>query len=67
MAKATEESLTRAVLESVAYPLHLKEMGRAARRNFESRAFADASAATWEMYGTTWRGEGRTGLTGQEI
>ena len=50
---ATEESLTRAVLESVADPLRLREMGRAARRYVESRAFADAFTATWEMYGTT--------------
>lgn len=51
--KATEEGLTRAVLESLADPLRLREMGRAARRYVESRAFADAFAATWEMYGTT--------------
>ena len=50
---ATEEGLTRAVLESVADPLRLREMGRAARRYVESRAFADAFTATWEMYGTT--------------
>jgi hypothetical protein len=51
--KATEESLTRAVLESLAEPLRLREMGRAARRYVESRAFADAFAATREMNGTT--------------
>ena len=49
---ATEESLGRAVLELAANPLGLREMGRAARRYVESRAFADAFLATWEMYGT---------------
>jgi glycosyltransferase involved in cell wall biosynthesis len=48
---ATEESLTRAVLELAADPLRLREMGRAARRYVESRAFSDAFLATWEMYG----------------
>ena len=48
---ATEESLGRAVLELAANPLGLREMGRAARRYVESRAFADAFLATWEMYG----------------
>jgi glycosyltransferase involved in cell wall biosynthesis len=47
---ATEESLTRAVMELVANPLGLREMGRAARRYVESRAFSDAFLATWEMY-----------------
>jgi glycosyltransferase involved in cell wall biosynthesis len=49
---ATEESLNRAVLELVADPLRLREMGRAARRYVESRAFSDAFLATWEMYGS---------------
>lgn len=53
VATATEEGLTQAVLESLADLRHLREMGRAARRYVESRAFADAFAATWEMYGTT--------------
>lgn len=48
---ATEESLSRAVLELAADPLRLREMGRAARRYVESRAFSDAFLATWEMYG----------------
>ena len=48
---ATEENLTRAVLELVAHPRRLREMGRAARRYVESRAFSDAFLATWEMYG----------------
>jgi glycosyltransferase involved in cell wall biosynthesis len=48
---ATEENLTRAVMELVADPRHLREMGRAARRYVESRAFSDAFLATWEMYG----------------
>ena len=54
---ATEESLGRAVLELAANPLNLREMGRAARRYVESRAFADAFLATWEMYGVAENGE----------
>ena len=49
---ATEEAMGRAILELAANPLGLREMGRAARRYVESRAFADAFLATWEMYGT---------------
>jgi glycosyltransferase involved in cell wall biosynthesis len=48
---ATEESLTKAVLELAADPLRLREMGRAARRYVESRAFSDAFLATWKMCG----------------
>jgi glycosyltransferase involved in cell wall biosynthesis len=48
---ATEESLSKAVLELAADPLRLREMGRAARRYVESRAFSDAFLATWRMYG----------------
>jgi glycosyltransferase involved in cell wall biosynthesis len=53
---ATEESLGRAVLELAANPLGMREMGRAARRYVESRAFADAFLATWEMYGAAESG-----------
>ncbi|MFZ2088623.1 MAG: glycosyltransferase [Desulfobaccales bacterium] len=53
---ATEEGLTRAILELTANPLQLREMGRAARRYVESRAFSDAFSATWEMYGTPDKG-----------
>jgi glycosyltransferase involved in cell wall biosynthesis len=53
---ATEESLTRAVLELVVDPRRLREMGRAARRYVESRALADAFLATWEMYGAAEKG-----------
>lgn len=49
MVPADEKSLTRAVLELAEDPLRLREMGRAARRYVESRAFADAFLATWEM------------------
>ncbi|MGQ9687464.1 MAG: glycosyltransferase [Desulfobaccales bacterium] len=48
---ATEENLIEAVLELTADPRKLREMGRAARRYVESRAFSDAFLATWEMYG----------------
>jgi glycosyltransferase involved in cell wall biosynthesis len=53
---ATEENLTKAVLELAADPRRLREMGRAARRYVESRAFSDAFLATWEMYGGAERG-----------
>lgn len=45
-----EEGLARAILELAACPERLRGMGRAARNYVESRAFADAFQATWQMY-----------------